>query len=59
MAAALEQLLRLLKLQLSSFAAIFRGLEEKEFRIIREPIHPVLYTCTVLVPTCRSLKLSR
>ena len=36
MTAALEQLLRLLKVQLSSFAAIFQGLEKKkEFRIIK------------------------
>ena len=35
MTASLEQLLRLLKVQLSSFAAISQGLEEKEFRIIK------------------------
>lgn len=34
-AATLKQLLRMLKLQLSSFAAIFQGLEGKEFGIIK------------------------
>lgn len=35
MTAALEQLLRLLKVQLSSFAAIFQGLETKRVQDYR------------------------
>lgn len=34
MTAALEQLLRLLKVQLSSFAAFSKGWKQREFRII-------------------------
>lgn len=40
MAATLKQLLRMLKLQLSSFAAIFQGLEGKEFGIIKATNSP-------------------